>query len=135
MTDDLPIPHREPFRFVTCAQAVQADQGLFTYSVPRGGDSFALRLFPQLLCVEAMAQAAAAFHGMNSVGGAESGTLASVDKVKFVGAARPGDALVIKVFRKKVFGDLVMFDGEVWVHHRMVAQAELVVRRAPAAEA
>ena len=121
---------------MTRAEAVHADQALFAYEFPKGGDTFALRMFPQLLCVEAMAQAAAAFHGLNSTGeGAESGVLASVDRVKFVGAPRPGDSLVIKVFRRKVFGDLVMFEGEVWVHHRMVAQAELVVRRMPVEEA
>ena len=132
MPDELPIPHREPFRFVTAAQTVHADQALFTHPIPRGGDTFALRMFPQLLCVEAMAQAAAAFHGLNADGEPEAGTLASVDKARFVGVARPGDTLIIKVFRRKVFGDLVQFDGEVWVHHRMVAQAELVVRRIPA---
>ncbi len=135
MTEDLPIPHREPFRFVARAEAVAPDQAIFTYPVPTGGDSFALRMFPQLLCVEAMAQAAAAFHGLGMQGDEEQGTLASVDKVRFVGAPRAGDTLVIKVFRKKVFGELVMFDGEVWVHHRMVAQAALVVRRGPVAEA
>lgn len=127
---ELPIPHREPFLFVESAEAVYPDQGLFTYPVPKGGDSFALRMFPQLLCVEAMAQAAAAFHALNAgEGEPEQGVLASVDKVRFLGAPRSGDTLVIKVFRKKAFGDLVMLDGEVWVHHRMVAQAELVVRR------
>jgi predicted hotdog family 3-hydroxylacyl-ACP dehydratase len=135
VTDDLPIPHREPFRFVARAESVTADQGLFTYPFPKTGESFALRMFPQLLCVEAMAQAAAAFHGAHAGGGPEAGTLASVDRVRFLGAPRPGDTLVIKVQRTKVFGDLVMFDGEVWVHHRMVAQAEIVVRRQPVGEA
>jgi hypothetical protein len=132
---DLPIPHREPFRFVTSADAVYADKALFRHPFPKGGDSFALRIFPQLLCVESMAQAAAAFHGLSMSGGEEQGTLASVDKVRFFGAPRPGDTLVIKVFKKKAFGDLVMFDGEVWVHHRMVAKGELVVRRGPVEEA
>lgn len=125
----LPIPHAEPFLFVGEAQAIYPDSGLFTWLLPRGGETFGLQMFPQLLCVEAMAQAAAAFHGLSSTGEPEQGTLASVDRVRFNGMPNPGDTLVIKIKRKKTFGELVMLDGEVWVHHRMVAMGEVVVRR------
>ena len=131
-TTDLPIPHAEPFRFVTVAQDLQPDAGLFTWQLPRHGETFGLRMFPQLVCVEAMAQAAAAFNGLSTrrdAGSPEGGTLASVDRVRFSGAPRPGDPLTIKISVKKRFGDLVMLEGEVWVHHRMVASGELVVRR------
>jgi 3-hydroxymyristoyl/3-hydroxydecanoyl-(acyl carrier protein) dehydratase len=87
-------------------------------------------MFPELLSVEAMAQAAAAFHGLGKdTGASEHGLLASVDRVRFSGQARPGDRLTIKIRRKKVFGELVMLDGEVWVHHRMIAQGDIVVHR------
>ncbi len=133
MAHRLPIPHREPFAFVTKVEAVYSHEGLFTYDMPKTGDSFSLRIFPELLSVEAMAQAAAAFHGLSTEvsggGSGERGLLASVDKVRFNGRARPGDQLRVKIRRKKVFGDLVLLDGECWVHHRMVSQAELVVRR------
>jgi len=134
-TTELPIPHAEPFRFVTRATDLQSDAGKFTWELPRQGETFGLRMFPQLLCVEAMAQAAAAFNGLSTGRDGdrpEGGTLASVDKVRFSGAPRPGDPLTIKVAVKKRFGDLVLLDGEVWVHHRMVASGELVVRRADA---
>ena len=130
--EPLPIPHVEPFLFVGNAEAIYPDEGLFTWVLPRNGATFGLRMFPQLLCVEAMAQAAAAFHGLSSArdgGQPESGTLASVDRVRFHGRVHPGDSLIIKVRVKKRFGALVMLDGEVWVHHRLVAQGELVVRR------
>ncbi len=129
----LPIPQREPFLFVGAAEAIYPDSGLFTWPFPRGGETFGLQMFPQLLCVEAMAQAAAAFHGLSAEGDEpEQGTLASVDRVRFNGMPNPGDTLVIKIKRKKTFGDLVMLDGEVWVHHRMVATGEIVVRRGAA---
>ena len=128
-TGSLPIPHREPFLFLSEVHEVGAEAALFSYDFPRQGDSFSLRLFPELLRVEAMAQAAAAFHGMAQSGEPEEGLLASVDKVRFSGQARPGDRLTIKIRRKKVFGELVMLDGEVWVHHRMITQGEIVVRR------
>jgi 3-hydroxymyristoyl/3-hydroxydecanoyl-(acyl carrier protein) dehydratase len=93
-------------------------------------------MFPELLAVEAMAQAAAAFHGLRlgsggSAAAEERGTLASVDRARFNGRIRPGDAITVKIKQKRIWGELVMLDGEVWVHHRMVAQAELVVRRGP----
>ncbi len=126
----LPIPHREPFLFVSEAHEVGAEAALFSYDFPRQGDSFSLRMFPELLSVEAMAQAAAAFHGLGQEGTeVEHGLLASVDRVRFSGQARPGDRLTVKIRRKKVFGELVMLDGEVWVHHRLIAQGEVVVRR------
>lgn len=132
--DRLPIPHAEPFRFVGGVDELRSDAGAFSWRIPRTG-SFGLRMSPQLLCVEAMAQAAAAFHGLSGPDGGrpEGGTLASVDRVRFHGEPRPGDELKIKIGIKKRFGDLVMLDGEVWIHHRLVAQAELVVRREVAA--
>ena len=126
----LAIPHREPFLFLTEAHQVTSEAALFSYEIPRQGDTFALRMFPELLSVEAMAQAAAAFHGLNTAGTEpEDGLLASVDRVRFNGQARAGDRLTIKIRRKKIFGDLVLLDGEVWVHHRMITQGEIVVRR------
>ncbi len=129
-TLSLPIPHREPFLFLSEVHDRSAESALFSYEFPRQGDSFSLRMFPELLSVEAMAQAAAAFHGLDSdTGASEHGLLASVDRVRFSGQARPGDRLTIKIRRKKVFGELVMLDGEVWIHHRLIAQGEIVVRR------
>ena len=109
---------------------MREDSGLFTWTLPRQSESFALRMFPQLVCIEAMAQAAAALNGLigaRDPDNPEGGALAGFDKVRFNGAPRPGDPLTIKVAIKKRFGALVMLDGEVWVHHRMVAQAELIV--------
>jgi len=128
----LPIPHAEPFLFVGVPETVQEGSGLFRWDFPRLGETFALRMFPQLVCVEAMAQAAAALHGLAAQGEGgppEAGTLASVDRVRFNGAPRPGDTLVIKVAVKRRYGELVLLAGEVWVRHRMVAQGDIVVRR------
>jgi 3-hydroxymyristoyl/3-hydroxydecanoyl-(acyl carrier protein) dehydratase len=129
----LPIPHREPFLFLSRLDATDGEEALFSYDLPRQGDSFSLRMFPSLLMVEAMAQAAAAFHGVQlSEGGdavEETGVLASVDKVRISGRPRPGDRLTIKVRRKKAFGPMVMLDGEVWVSHRLACSAQIFVRR------
>lgn len=115
---------------MTRQEAGTESEALFRYEFPRDGDTFALRMFPELLTVEAMAQSAAAFHGLNErPGEVEQGMLASVDRVRFHGRPRPGDPLTIKIRKKKAFGALVLLDGEVWVHHRMVAQGEFVVRR------
>jgi len=128
----LPIPQAEPFRFVGQVESLREETGRFSWTLPRAGATWGLRMAPQLLCVEAMAQAAAALNGLLAAGQGgppEAGTLAKVDKVRFAGEVRPGDPLTIKVAIRRRFGDLVLLDGEVWVHHRMVAQAELVVRR------
>jgi 3-hydroxymyristoyl/3-hydroxydecanoyl-(acyl carrier protein) dehydratase len=115
---------------VTASQAVNGDQAKFVYDIPRGGASFALRLAPQLLCVEALAQATAAFNAQQGSGEAEGGVLAALESVRFhLPLPRPGDQLRLMITRTKEFGPLVRFDGEAWVRHRLVAQAELVVRR------
>jgi 3-hydroxymyristoyl/3-hydroxydecanoyl-(acyl carrier protein) dehydratase len=124
------IPHEEPFRFVRDIVAADAQAGVFSFEFPRTGESFALRMCPALLMVEAMAQGAAAWHGQGATAGDHvDGVLASVDKARFSGRPRPGDPLTIKVRHKKSLGPLTMMEGEVWVHHRLLAQAELVVRR------
>ncbi len=128
----LPIPHRPPFLFVSTAAGTDDAGGLFLYDFPRAGDSWSRKLTPGLLMVEAMAQAAAAWHGIvtrKSVGEPETGVLASVDGVRISGRPRPGDRLTIKIRAKKKFGPMAMLDGEVWVHHRMLAQGRVVVRR------
>jgi predicted hotdog family 3-hydroxylacyl-ACP dehydratase len=126
----LPLPHQEPFRFVGQADAVYDDAAQFRWTLPRGGDTYGLRIHPQLLCAEALAQAAAAFHGLTAAGGEpEVGTLASLDSFTFTGHPNPGDTLVLKIRKTKAMGPLVLFDGEVWVHHRMVAQGKVTVKR------
>ena len=134
MDSPLPIPHREPFLFLSRLDATDGEEALFSYDFPRHSDSFSGRMFPALLMVEAMAQAAAAFHGVQMNAGAtgageETGVLASVDKVRVSARPRPGDRLTIKVRRKKAFGPMVLLEGEVWVSHRLACTAELVVRR------
>lgn len=132
MTSPLPIPHREPFLFLSRLDATDGDEALFSYDLPRHSDSFSLRMFPSLLMIEAMAQAAAAFHGVQKQGdgeGPETGVLASVDKVRVSARPRPGDRLTIKVRHKKAFGPMVLLDGEVWLSHRLACSAQIFVRR------
>ena len=128
-----PIPHRDPFLFLSRLEATDGNEAVFAYDMPRHSDSFSLKMFPTLLMVEAMAQAAAAFHGVrmneSGEGHTEEGVLASVDKVRTSGRPRPGDTLTIKIKRRKQFGPMVLLDGEVWVSHRLAASAELYVRR------
>ena len=128
---ELPIPHSQPFRFLSTVSGYDDAGGLFLYDVPRDGDSWSRKLTPGLLLVEAMAQASAAWHGLISAadGDTETGLLASVDGVRFSGRPRPGDRLTIKIMAKKSFGAMAMLEGEVWVHHRMLAQGKIVVRR------
>ncbi len=129
-----PIPHRDPFLFLSRLEATDGEEAIFAYDMPRHSDSFSLKMFPTLLMVEAMAQAAAAFHGVRmneetDLATQETGVLASVDKVRVSGRPKPGDTLTIKIKRRKTFGPMVLLDGEVWVSHRLAASAELYVRR------
>ena len=127
----LPIPHTPPFRFLDALVERDDDGAVFRYRVPAEGDSFALRMFPALLLVEALAQAAAAWHGLTAAadGGVEQGVLASVDKVRVHGRPRPGQALRLRVRQRKVFGAMVLLDGQVKSEEGVMLQAEIVVRR------
>jgi 3-hydroxymyristoyl/3-hydroxydecanoyl-(acyl carrier protein) dehydratase len=126
----LRIPHREPFLLVSRLEAVSGNEARFAYDLPRHGDTFGLQMFPELVMVEALAQAAAAFHGEGAPDGTdEEGVLAAVDKVRISGRPRPGDSITLKLVRTKVFGALVLFRGQAWGAHRLLLEAELTVRR------
>jgi hypothetical protein len=91
---------------------------MYRFHLPRQGGTWALRLFPQLLCMESILQGAQRFLGV------EAGTL-QVDRLRFTGAPRPGDSLLVKLLRSDPQSAPANLSVEIWIHHRMVAQGHL----------
>ncbi|MEE2828577.1 MAG: hypothetical protein VX498_05285 [Myxococcota bacterium] len=129
-TEALPPIAATPFRFLSRVEAIYPNEGLFSYDLPRQAETWGLRIFPQLLCAESLVQAAQLFLQL-SAGEvpAWNSDLRSIDldQVRFNGAPRPGDRLVLKLRVAEPATAEAQIDGEVWVHHRMVAQARMVV--------
>ena len=112
-----------PFDFVSRVEAVYPLEGLFSFDLPRHGETWALRIFPQLLCMEALIQASKLL--------LESPELQfDLEGVRFTGCPWGGDTLVLKLRSQGPDLRSAELKGEVWVHHRMVAQATLLPWRA-----
>lgn len=113
---DLDSP--SPLSFISQELVSYENEAMFSFDLPRHGSTWALRIFPQLVCVESLVQAARRFLQA-------PGASFELEAVRFTGAPRPGDTLVLKLRRADPDGQSRQLSGEVWVHHRMVAQAQL----------
>jgi hypothetical protein len=104
--------------FVSEELARYPSEAMFRFDLPRLGDTWALRIFPQLVCMESVLQCAQRFWSCRA-GSVE------VDRLRFTGSPRPGDSLLVKLRRVESGGSSATLSVEVWVHHRMVAQGQL----------
>ena len=105
---------------------------MFRFTIPRGGQTWALRVFPELVCAEGLRQAASSFAvGAEDVAEQQNASRVEdyeIERLRFTGRPRPGDVLLLKIRRPGSARDEARLEGEVWVHHRMVAQGALVPR-------
>lgn len=104
--------------FVSEELARYPKEAMFRFDLPRHGDTWALRIFPQLLCMESLLQCAERYLD-RLPGGLE------VDRIRFTGSPRPGDSLLVKLRRIDSTDSLLRLSVEVWIHHRMVAQGRI----------
>jgi len=104
--------------FVSEELARYPEEAMFRFDLPRHGDTWALRIFPQLVCMESVLQCAERYLDRFP------GDL-TVDRLRFTGSPRPGDTLLVKLRRGNSIESGVSLGVEVWVHHRMVAQGRL----------
>jgi len=107
-----------PLCFISEELARYPNEAMFRYDLPRHGDTWALRVFPQLLCMESLLQCAERFLGRLRGG-------LKVDRLRFTGSVRPGDSLLLKLQQVGSTDVIRRLSVEVWVHHRMVAQGQL----------
>jgi 3-hydroxymyristoyl/3-hydroxydecanoyl-(acyl carrier protein) dehydratase len=83
-----------------------------------------------IFLLEALAQAAAAFYGLQREGTPESGMLVEIDRSTFLGPAARGERVELFVRRTRSLGNLVRFTGRATVSGRVLVAGELTVARA-----
>lgn len=128
------LPHRPPFVFVQelircdpgvateCAMTFAPNDPMFAGHFP--GDP----LVPGVILTEALAQAA----GMAAASGASEGArprflLSAIRQMKFFGAVRPGERIILRAERAGQVNDLWQFQVEALVDDQQVAAGQIVL--------
>ncbi|HEY7957841.1 MAG TPA: hypothetical protein VII38_21210 [Polyangia bacterium] len=116
------IPHRRPWllldRVVEVGQAhVTAEKRL------SAGDPLLAGGLPELLVIEALAQAAACLRGAQA--GAHRGMLVQASGFTFDGRAQAGETLTLTVTRTATLGTLHRFEGEARAGERLIARGQM----------
>ena len=134
------LPHRPPFllidrileyrleEYLCASRHIPADDPVFKGHFPR------MPLFPGVLTIESMAQAACMLHSLflhQQSGGMplqQSNLvpyLGGIKEARFRRAVHPGDTLTLQVRQVRRCGSLIQFDTEALVENKPVASASL----------
>ena len=105
--------------FISEELARYPKEAMFRFDLDRHGDTWALRMFPQLVCLATILQGAASYLDLPVQS-------LDVERLRFTGQPRPGDSLILKLCHSGQAGSPASLSAEVWIHHRMVAQGHLV---------
>lgn len=117
------IPHRFPWLLVDRVVARGVDEVTAVKQLGHTDPLLATGELPELLLLEALAQAAACFNGEQL--GRHRGLLVGVSDCSFAGRPRVGDTIVLWARRTAHLGALVRFRGEARVAERLLASAQL----------
>ncbi len=126
------LPHRYPFLLIDKIINVNSDQSAtgiknVTFNEPHFGGHFPDDpIMPGVLIVEAMAQTAGAICAKaHSKGKRKLVYFMTIDGAKFRRPVVPGDAIELRVEKKKQRGDIFKYHCEAWVKHEKAAEAEI----------
>lgn len=129
------LPHRLPFRFVDSIKQVDETSGEFSLLLEQSDKRLIDGVISPLLLVEALAQSAAAFHGIaKERAGAkepESGMLVQIDSAQFLKAASSGFEIGLRIERTHELGALVRFKGAATQQDEVLVEAVFTVARNP----
>ncbi len=129
------LPHRYPFLLIDRVTAYEPSESLtavknVTFNEPCFHGHFPERpIFPGVLIIEAMAQAAALLGCVSLEEKPDDGSiyyLAGVDKARFKQTVQPGDQIILDVKFIKVRKNIWRFAVMATVDEKMVASAELL---------
>jgi len=123
------LPHRPPFLFVDEIVEVAGESAHCRFRMPDREDSFAGRIFGELVLVEALAQTTAVHVGVSSPdAGPAVGLLGGVEKLAFEDRPRPGDAIDLFCTRIRALGPIAMYRVEAQRDGERLCRATLTVR-------
>jgi hypothetical protein len=114
-----PDSSTDPLCFIGEELARYPTEAMFRFHLQRHGETWALRMFPQLVCLAMILQGAATYLELPV-------QRLDVERLRFTGQPRPGDSLILKLCHSGQANSPVSLSAEVWIHHRMVAQGHLV---------
>ncbi|HZS39569.1 MAG TPA: hypothetical protein VFF06_22210 [Polyangia bacterium] len=117
------IPHRRPWQLVDRVVELGRDRVRAEKRLAANDPLLDGGRLPELLVVEALAQAAACLRGERE--GARLGYLVAASGFEFAEAARAGDTLSLSAVEIAQLGALHRFSGEATVDGRLVARGEL----------
>ena len=135
------LPHRYPFLLVDKVLAYEPGESLtaiknVTFNEPCFQGHFPERpIFPGVLIIEAMAQAAALLGCLTMEEEPEDGSiyyLVGVDKVRFKKTVHPGDQIMISIKFIKMRKNIWLFSARATVDDKFIASAELLTTVADA---
>ncbi len=123
------LPHREPFLFIDEVVDVTGETAHCRLRVPDGGDSFAPRMFGELMLVEALAQATAVHVGVSSPDeGPAVGLLGGIEKLSFERSPRAGERIDLRCRRTRKLGPIAMYEVEARAGDERLCRGTLTVR-------
>jgi 3-hydroxymyristoyl/3-hydroxydecanoyl-(acyl carrier protein) dehydratase len=123
------LPHRAPFLFVDEIVEVAGDSAHCRFRMPDHEDSFAARMFGELVLVEALAQTTAVHVGVSSPdAGPAVGLLGGVERLTFEDRPRPGDTVDLFCTRVRRLGLIAMYRVEARRDGERLCRATLTVR-------
>jgi 3-hydroxyacyl-[acyl-carrier-protein] dehydratase len=117
------IPHRAPWLLVDRVVERDADVVVAEKRLTAGDPLLVDGELPELLALEALAQAAACLNA--GALGAHQGLLVAATGVVFDGRARAGEILSLRARKVAVLGALIRVDAEARVGERIVARGQL----------
>jgi 3-hydroxyacyl-[acyl-carrier-protein] dehydratase len=117
------IPHRAPWLLVDRVVARTEEMVEAEKRLAAGDPLLADGALPELLLVEALAQAAACLNA--GALGRHRGLLVAATKFSFEGRACAGETVRLVARRTAALGTLVRFDGEASVDGRVVARGQM----------
>jgi 3-hydroxymyristoyl/3-hydroxydecanoyl-(acyl carrier protein) dehydratase len=128
------LPHRYPFLLIDRVTALDPGRRAEGLKRVTGGEWFfssaeagaAPSRMPNGLVVEALAQlSAAVLLGLVDAGSGAVGYFLGVDRVRYRGAAVPGDELRLTVELRQFRRGICRTHGEAWVGRRRIVRADL----------
>jgi len=126
------LPQRPPFRFIDRVVETTDETAHCQFCMPESGDCFSLRMLPEALLVEALAQTTAilmlAPRGGEGTDGPRGGVLGGVDGFRFDGRPEPGETIDLKARLRKQLGPVAMFHVEAWQGQRALCHGTLTIR-------
>ena len=135
------LPHRYPFLLVDKVLAYEPGESLtaiknVTFNEPCFQGHFPERsIFPGVLIIEAMAQAAALLGCVTMEERPEDGSiyyLVGVDKARFKKTVHPGDQITLSIKFIKLRKNIWRFSARAMVDEKLVASAEILTTVADA---